>query len=177
MVELVYYVAISLDGYIATPDGGIDWLPPLAPEDEDFGYAEFYAGIEALVMGRHTYEKVLELGEWMYADKPCWVCSRHQLPIVRSGVVVTNQSPSEIVAEMEAQNLKRVWLVGGGQLASSFRHKGLISEYVIAVIPVVLGEGIPFLKPSPPQDKLRLVDCKIYAKDVVLLRYLREQVV
>ncbi|MGI0484713.1 dihydrofolate reductase family protein [Pantanalinema rosaneae CENA516] len=175
MVTIVYYVAISLDGYIATPDGGIDWLPPLDSESEDFGYAEFYAPIDGLIMGRHTYEKVLELGEWMYPDKPCWVCSHQPVEIERSEVILTDKSPGEIAAELEAQQLKRVWLVGGGQLASSFRREGLISEYIIAVIPVILGEGIPFLAPSPPQETLRLVDCKSYDQGAVLLHYVSDR--
>ncbi|MBL1177292.1 dihydrofolate reductase family protein [Pantanalinema sp. GBBB05] len=177
MVEIVYYVAISLDGYIATLDGGIDWLPPLDSENEDFGYAEFYATIDGLIMGRHTYEKVLELGEWMYADKPCWICSHQSVVVERSEVILTDKQPKELVTELETQQLKRVWLVGGGQLASSFRREGLISEYIVTVIPVILGEGIPFLIPSPPQEQLRLIDCKPYTQGAVLLQYVRDRAI
>lgn len=175
MVKIVYYVASSLDGYIATPDGGIDWLPPLDSDSEDFGYAEFYATIDGLIMGRHTYEKVLELGEWMYAGKPCWICSHQSVVVERSEVILTDKQPKELVTELETQQLKRVWLVGGGQLASSFRHQGLISEYIVTVIPVILGEGIPFLAPSPVQEKLRLVNCKSYDQGVVLLQYVSDR--
>src|ERR1044071_7730004 len=72
MVEIVYYAAASLDGFIATSDGGIDWLPPIEAEGEDYGYRDFYASVDALLMGSATYEHILRHAAWPYAGKPCW---------------------------------------------------------------------------------------------------------
>lgn len=71
-IEIVYYVAASLDGFIATPDGGIEWLKPFEGGEEDYGYGAFYASVEAVLLGRVTYEKSLEFPEWPYAGKPYW---------------------------------------------------------------------------------------------------------
>lgn len=174
MVEIVYYVATSLDGYIATLDGGIEWLP--TPGDEsDYGYAEFYASIDALIMGRQTYEKVLGFGEWVYPNKPCWVLSQQKIQAEHPQVTITSNSPTEMIEMLQASQFKRVWLVGGGQLAASFRAEGLISEYVIGMIPVILGEGIPLFAASGPQEKLNLIECKPFPKGVVLLKYLSDR--
>ena len=75
-MEIIYYVAASLDGLIATPDGGIDWLKPFEGGAEDYGYGEFYASIEAVLLGRATYETALRFPEWPYPGKPYWVFSR-----------------------------------------------------------------------------------------------------
>lgn len=170
MVKIVYHVAVSLDGYIATPDGGVEWLPVPDLEGEDYGYSQFYASVDGLLMGRNTYEKCLEF-EWMYTGKPCWIFSRQPLQVTQPDVTVTADYPREIIAELEAQNLNRVWLVGGGQIATSFRKEGLISEYLIALIPTLLGQGIPFLVPSDRQEKLQLVDHQLFSGGVILLRY------
>lgn len=170
MVEIVYHVAVSIDGYIATPDGSVEWLPPPELEGEDYGYSKFYASIDGLLMGSGTYEKCLEF-DWAYTGKPCWVFSRRSLTVKQPEVTLTALSPSEIMPELEARSLKRVWLVGGGQLATSFRKAGLLSEYLIALIPTVLGKGIPFLVPSEPQEKLKLLETQVFPGGVVLLRY------
>ena len=101
---LSYYAACSLDGFIATPDGGVDWLPPIDPDGEDFGFGEFFAGVDAIVMGRYTYEQSLSLsasaagmkdtgraeaGDWAYGDTPCWVMSHHPLNPPRSSIRVS----------------------------------------------------------------------------------------
>lgn len=174
MVEIVYHVAVSLDGYIATPDGGVEWLPSLE-EGSDYGYSEFYASVDALLMGRQTYEKALEFGSWVYPGKPCWVFSKREIKVEQPDVILTTKSPNELIAELNARQHKRVWLVGGGQLASSFRAHGLISEYILGVIPIVLGAGIPLFAASGLQEKLELAECKPFPDGAILLRYLRDK--
>ncbi|MBF2028076.1 MAG: dihydrofolate reductase [Oscillatoriales cyanobacterium C42_A2020_001] len=172
-MQVIYYVATSLDGYIATPDGGVEWLPIPDREGEDYGYAEFYASVDAVLMGRSTYEKSLEFGEWVYPGKPCWVFSRQQIDINQPDVTLTSCSPGEVVAELEARQFKRAWLVGGGQLASSFRAHGLISEYIITIIPTILGKGIPLFTSSDRVEKLKLVDTQTFEDGLIALRYVQ----
>lgn len=170
MVEIVYHVAVSLDGYIATPDGGVDWLPVPELDGQDYGFNQFYASIDGLLMGRGTYEKTLEF-DWPYAGKPCWVFSRQPIAAQQDGVVHTTSSPQAIMQELEALGHQRVWLVGGGELATSFRGHGLIAEYVLALIPRILGTGIPLLKPTLPQEQLTLMEHQVFPDGVALLRY------
>lgn len=173
LVEIVYHVAVSIDGYLATPEGGVAWLPVPDREGEDYGYSQFYDSVDGLLMGRNTYEKCLEF-EWPYAGKPCWVFSRRSLEVEQPDVTVTTLHPHEMMTDLATHNLQRVWLVGGGQLATSFRKEGLISEYLIALIPTILGQGIPFLVSSQPQEKLKLVEHQLFSGGVVLLRYQQE---
>jgi dihydrofolate reductase len=159
-VEIIYYVAASLDSLIATPDGGIEWLKPYEGTGEDYGYAEFYASIEAVLLGRATYEKCLEFPEWPYAGKPYWVFSRGN-----------GNTPASVVAEMKARGLRRAWLVGGGKLAAALRAERLITEHIISIVPVLLGAGIPLFDGPAPSEQLRLVSSRAYASGIVQLRY------
>jgi dihydrofolate reductase len=174
MAEIVYYVAASVDGYIATADRGVEWLPAIEAEGEDYGYYAFYASIEALLMGSRTYAQVLRHASWPYLGKPCWVFSRQQIKVAQPEVILTSARPNEIRTELQARQLNRVWLVGGGQLAASFRVHGLIAEYVLGVIPIMLGAGIPLLVSYGSQEKLKLIECKPFPSGAVLLRYLRD---
>lgn len=161
-MEIVYYVAASLDGFIATPEGGIDWLQPFENTGEDYGYAAFYASVEAVLLGRATYEKCLQFPAWPYSGKPYWVFSK-----------ATGNTPSKVVAEMNARGIQRAWLVGGGKLAAAFRAQGLITEHIISVIPVLRGVGIPLFDGPGRRETLRLSNSKVYGNGIIQLRYLR----
>jgi dihydrofolate reductase len=171
--EIIYYVAASLDGYIATSDGGIDWLSAYNTEGEDYGYSDFYQSVDALVEGSKTYEQVLSFGEWPHPGKPCWVFTRRRLEVTQPEVTLTSGIPADVVAELHKRGLRRVWLVGGAQLAAGFRAHGLIDEYIVSIIPTVLGSGIPLFGSSGPKEDLKLVECKPYPSGLVQLRYLR----
>lgn len=171
MTEISYYVAASLDGYIATPDGGVAWLSEFEDGDEDYGYADFVVSLDAVLMGRRTYEQVLPFGPWPYAGKPCWVFSHAELTPAAAEVTITTAQPQEVAAELAAHGLRRAWLVGGAELAASFRAAGLISEYYVAVIPIILGAGIPlFAAPGAP-ERLTLVESTPYPNGIVMLHY------
>lgn len=172
MLEIVYYVASSLDGYIATSDGGLEWLAPFEAADEDYGYAEFYASVEAVLLGGRTYEQVLDFGEWPYPGKPVRVFSSRALEVAGPDTVVASASPSRVASELEARGIRRAWLVGGGTLAASFRAAGLITEYIVSTIPVILGSGIPLFGAPGPQQRLRLVETTSYPDGLVQSRYM-----
>lgn len=170
-VEVIYYVASSMDGYIATPDGGVDWLTSFHCQGEDHGYAEFYASVDALLLGSDTYEVALAHGPWPSPDKPSWVFTRRKLSVVHPSVTLTSDDPSQVIASLAANGHGRAWLMGGGKLAASFRKRGLISHYRIFVVPLILGEGIPLFAPAAGPDALRLVDTTRYASGIVELGY------
>lgn len=171
--EVVYYVAASLDGYIATSDGGVEWLAPFEGTGEDYGYARFYASVDAVLLGRKTYERSLSFGEWPYPGKPCWVFSRARIETSRPEVKAAAGSPAEVVAEIAARGMRRAWLVGGGALAASFRADGLITEHIVAIVPVILGAGVPLFASGGPKESLKLVESKSYPNGLMQLRYLR----
>ena len=124
-----------------------------------------------MLLGAHTYEQVLCFGEWPYPGKPVRVFSSRALEVAGPDTVVASSSPSRVAAELEARGIRRAWLVGGGTLAASFRAAGLITEYIVSVIPVILGSGIPLFGASGPQQRLRLVETASYPNGLVQSRY------
>ena len=170
MVHVTYYVAVSVDGYIATADGGTDWLRPFESASEDYGYHDFYRSIDAAVMGSHTYEQCLTFAEWPYPGKLCWVFSRRTFAN-RSDVTVTTDTPAAVLQQLDARGLMRIWLAGGGELAASMRKSGSIDEYIFSVIPVILGGGIGLFAYTSAKENLRLLECKTYPNGVVQLHY------
>lgn len=143
--QVVLYIAMSLDGYIALPDGSVDWLHDVKGDGGDNGYAEFYDTVGSVIMGRQTYDEVLTLTEeFPYAGKPCFVVTR--MPSAHQStphVEFTGEPLSDLVRRAKEQSTGSVWLAGGGKLVQAFMHEGLLEEAVIAVIPKVLGRGIP----------------------------------
>ncbi len=166
--EVVYYVASSLDGYIATLDGGVAWLDPYQQSGDDHDFGDFYASVDGLLMGSHTYEFSLAHPPWRSSDKRSWVFTGRELPVADPSVTLTPADPGSLLQSLGSE-FRRLWLMGGGQLAASFRQRGLISGYEIFVIPVLLGEGIPLFAPGPGQETLELVDSKKHASGIVRL--------
>ena len=132
---------------------------------------EFYASVDGLVMGSGTYEFALKQGKWQSPDKPSWVFTRRDLPVLHPSITMTSDDPAKVMETMIGQGLKRVWLMGGGKLATSFRMQGLITHYWIAIIPIVLGGGIPLFANAERQNPLELVEAKTHKSGIVQLYY------
>lgn len=171
MTDVVLYVATSLDGYIARSNGSVDWLP--ADETgEDFGYADFYESVDVLAMGRTTYEQVLSFGEWAYPGKPSYIFTRQSLTSDRPDVFFTSIPPDQFVPEMTSQGFQRIWLVGGAALVATFIKLGLIDQYILSIMPIILGNGIPLFSSPNPETALQLTDVQQYrSSGVVQLTY------
>lgn len=164
------YIAMSLDGYIAPPDGSVDWLEPFF--DEDYGYESFIQEISCAVMGRVTYEQVLDFGEWPYPDRDVYVLSRSAIDGLPARAFAWSGPPADLVGTLGAQDLAGdCWLIGGGQTIREFEKAGAIDEYEVFVMPTFLGAGIP-LFPSPfPAGHLRLASVSAWENGVVRLLY------
>lgn len=137
------FVGTSLDGFIARPDGSLDFLPPGGGEPH--GYEEFIASVDALVIGRNTFEKVLTFGTWPYSDKHVVVLSHHRLDLSAaggSGVEQMAGTPGEIVARLAARGEHHLY-VDGGITIQEFLRAGLIHRLIITRVPVLIGQGIP----------------------------------
>jgi dihydrofolate reductase len=150
--NVILYIAMSLDGYIARLDGAVDWLDGVEGEGDN-GYGEFYSQVGTVVMGRKTYEEVLKLtNEFPYAGKNCYVLSR-QSQESTSHVTFTDEDPETLVPRLKKDSDGYVWLVGGGQLVQQFLEKKLIDDLELYIIPKLIGEGIPlFPDGTPPSD-------------------------
>lgn len=164
------FVAMSVDGHIATLDGGVGWLDPYADAREAFG--PFVRTIGSAVMGRKTYQHALAGG---YADfgMPTYVVTHH--PLEPSAKATAYQgSLVELVAELRRVHEGDIWLVGGGQLARAFHEADLVDLWTISIIPTLLGAGLPLFPPvGTAERRLQLVDSKIYPSGVAELRYER----
>ena len=166
-VRFAVFIAVSLDGYIARPDGSIDWLAPF--HDEEHGYADFFAGIDALVIGRGTYDTVLSFPEWPYGKKRVIVCTTRPLPAAH-GEEMWSGPPRELAERLDREGVRRVYL-DGGALVRGFLREGLVDEWAINVIPLFLGAGRPLFASGLPEIPLRLLEAKSFPSGVVQLRY------
>ncbi len=166
MRKIVLFIASSLDGYIARPQGEIDWLFT----DEDYGYSDFFKSIDMILMGRKTYEQILTFGEYPYHEKKSYVLTRNlNLSAEQDVVIVTNLD--SLVNELRLLDGKNIWLVGGSVLIHDCLEKHLINEIILSIHPIVLGEGIPlFANPTTATD-LRLTGCQAYSSGLVQLSY------
>lgn len=161
------FIATSLDGFIARSNGDIDWLTAATPQGstEDHGYHDFIAGIDVLVMGRGTFEKVLSFKEWPY-QMPVVVLSTRllpeQIPSELQDKVEIHAGPvAELVNDLKQRGVSGVY-VDGGQVIQAFLREGWIDELVITRIPILLGEGLPLFGPLEHDVQLKHQQTKVY---------------
>ncbi len=172
MIQL--YIATSLDGYIAKNNDSVDWLDEMPhPEGEDYGYEEFYSGVDTVIMGRKTYDVVVGFGvEWPYSDCKTYVVTRDQNFKGKLGNPTTiNDLSPETIREIRNESRKNIWLVGGGRLVAEFLNQGWIDEMIISLMPVVLGEGIPLFPPKIKESWFSLEKSRSYDSGAVILSY------
>jgi dihydrofolate reductase len=164
------FVGISLDGFLARPNGEFDFLP--AGGGEPHGYEEFMATVDALVIGRKTYETALSFGSWPYGKTPVFVLSTRPLaPAPRQAVVEhLSGAPADIVSQLEARGIRHIY-VDGGLTIQGFLRAGLIQRLVVTRVPVLIGEGIPLFGPVPHDVKLTHVMTKSFASGLVQSEY------
>jgi dihydrofolate reductase len=160
MTQVVYSAGVSLDGYIADANDGVDWLHAAMVKGESYGLDEFMRSIDAVLMGSRTYEKAMGMGGGFGGKTPTWVFSSR--PLRGKGITVTAESPAAVVAQLNARGIRRAWLMGGGKLASSFLAAGLIDEISLGLMPVVLGGGIPVFDGGIPPTHLTLISTREY---------------
>lgn len=170
MRQVILFIATSLDGYIARPDGAIDWLFT----DQDYGYPAFYAGVDTVLMGRRTYDQTMTLGEYPYGGKEVYVFSRGRGRSRDDRLAFVSEDPAAFVKRLVAKPGKNIWLVGGAELVQSFQHYGLIDEFIISIHPVILGSGIPLFRSPSPSSRLILVDCTTFLTGLVQLTYMKK---
>lgn len=156
--KVIVYICMSMDGYIATLDDRVEWSYDVEGDGGDNGYEAFYRTIGAVVMGRRTYEQVLVLtDEFPYADKPCYVLSHSPQPATPH-VTFTNEAMTTLIPHLIAQSAGDIYLVGGSELIAHGLAADLIDEFHIAIIPKLLGAGIPLFAQGVPPCTWTLVE-------------------
>jgi dihydrofolate reductase len=165
------HIAVSLDGRIARADGGFDWLDGFPPDA--FGFDAFYAGVDAILMGRATHDAVRALGDWPHAGKPAVVVTHRALHDSPAGVAARGGDIGAIAAEMEAAGHARIWVEGGGQVIRQMLAIGRLDVLEVALIPRVLGAGLPLFPDGTKETALRLVSCTPRAGGALHLVYAR----
>lgn len=162
------FVGMSLDGHIAGPHGELDWLQPY--EGEEHGYQAFFDAVDAVVIGRATYDVVLGFGTWPYRGKRVFVLT-HRPAQARNGEVFLSGAPEEVVARLAAAGVRRAY-VDGGAVVSQFLAAGLVDDLTLTLVPVVLGDGIRLFQAPLPARSMRLAGSKTYPSGLVQARYL-----
>jgi dihydrofolate reductase len=173
-VKASVFIGTSLDGFIAREDGGIDWLNEFGDEPgEDYGYAAFFDSVDALVMGRNTYDLVRTFPEWPYGTKPVIVLTSRPLDIpaeLADRVSTLSGPPAEIVRQLGERGFTHVY-VDGGVTIQRFLAAGLIQRMTITRLPVLIGTGIPLFGPVPHDIKLRHVETRTFGNGLVQSTY------
>ena len=165
------FIGISVDGFMARPNGDLDFLPEGGGEPH--GYDEFMASVDALVIGRKTFETVLTFAKWPYGDKRVVVLSSRPLDLsaVRGGVVEQMAGPpSEIVSKLAASGAHHLY-VDGGITIQKFLRAGLVQRLIITRVPVLIGDGIPLFGALPRDVRLHHVATKHYPSGLVQSEY------
>ena len=165
------FIATSLDGFIARPNGDLDWLP--AGGGEPHGYDEFIASVDAIVLGRKSFDKVLTFEAWPYGDKRVVVLSSRpvDLSAARGGVVEQMAGPpAEIVSRLAASGAHHLY-IDGGITIQRFLRAGLIQRLVITRVPVLIGDGIPLFGAVPHDIRLHHLATRQYPSGLVQSEY------
>lgn len=169
MRRIRYQVAMSLDGYIAGPKGEFDWIPM----DPDIDFGELFAQFDTVLLGRGTFEPLAAAGNLsMFADMRTYVFSTTLESADHPGMTVVGDGWKETVSALRAEPGKDIWLFGGGRLFQSLLAANLVDTVEVAVVPVMLGGGIPMAPPPIAQHKLKLTSHRVYSKSgIVALTY------
>lgn len=179
MRTLTIYIATSLDGFIAKPNDDLSFLKLVEKEGEDYGYAEFTATIDTIILGRKTYDWVLkEIGSSHYdnGDRNVYVITRTEKPNVGKTTFYTGDL-TELVQQLKSQNGKNIYCDGGAEIINELLKKDLIDEMIISVIPVLLGSGTRLFKDGRPEQQLELVNAKTFETGLLQMYYKRKKAV
>jgi dihydrofolate reductase len=170
--KVIVHIATSADGYIAGPDGDLEWLTSRPAPDGFYGMNAFMKSIDTTVLGRKTYDVSLALGAKFDAGSRTIVFSRHEPPAdAAPGVEFVNGAISPFVSRLREQPGKDIWLMGGGEIIASFLDEQAIDEFVISVVPVFIGDGIPLIARRHRHVPLHLTSVERFEDGLVQLHY------
>jgi dihydrofolate reductase len=177
MRKISLFIATSLDGYIAKPDNDLSFLRLIEKEGEDYGYAEFTNTIDTVIVGRRTYDYVLEeIGPSHYdnGQRDVYVITRTERPQVGRTIFYTGDI-TELVKRLKSEKGKNIYCDGGAEIINELLKHDLIDEFIISVIPVLLGDGIKLFKDGRPEQRLEFITAKTFETGLIQLYYRRKK--
>jgi dihydrofolate reductase len=170
MRKIIAYLATSVDGFIARPDGGVDWLDRPHPPG-NYGMAAFVRSIDTVVMGRATYDVGKKLGAPLWTGAKNIILSRTLTSDAVKGAAVESGDVRKLAGKWRNEAGRDIWLMGGAKVFGEFLDAGVLDELIIHVVPVFIGTGIPLLDPKRRTSPLQLVSTKKFSDGVVRLHY------
>lgn len=177
MRKISLFIAISLDGYIAKPNNDLSFLKIVEKEGEDYGYAKFTSAIDTLIVGRKTYDYVLkEIGSSHYdnGERDIYVITRTPKPN-KGRVTFYTGDIAELVKKLKSENGKDIYCDGGAEVINELLKLDLIDEYIISIIPILLGNGTRLFKDGRPEQLLELLSSKSFDTGLMQLHYKRKK--
>ncbi len=173
--KVILYIAMSLDGYIARQDGDIDWLSMVEQSGEDYGYGEFIKTIDTVILGRKTYDKVLTFGiGFPHAEKECYVITRKEIP-PQEKIIFYNKGIKDLINGLKNKTGKNIFVDGGAEIVNELMREHLFDEYIISIIPIILGDGIRLFNGSRPEEKIIMLNSKQYESGLLQIHYRKAQ--
>jgi dihydrofolate reductase len=175
MKKIILYIATSLDGRIAEPDGGLEWLIGFPnPEKTDYGYKNLLASVDTVVMGGRTYRELLNMDViWPYPEQMTYIISHHNWG-EKDKIKFITENIIETISELRSKDGKDIWLVGGGELISMLLTADLIDEMQICYVPVILGKGIPLFPEQTKESKWKITGNKVYESGFLKVDYQKQ---
>jgi dihydrofolate reductase len=174
---LSIFIAASLDGYIAKPNDDLSFLKLVEKEGEDYGYAEFTANIDTIIIGRKTYDWVLgKIGASHYdnGERNVYVITRNEKPGVGKTTFYTGDL-TELVQQLKRENGKNIYCDGGAEIVNELLKNDLIDEFIISVIPVLVGNGTRLFEDGRPEQQLEFLGAKTFDTGLTQLHYKRKR--
>ncbi|WP_018612404.1 dihydrofolate reductase family protein [Segetibacter koreensis] len=169
--KVVLYIAMSLEGFIAKRNDDISFLSIVEQKGQDYGYGDFIKTIDTVILGRKTYDKVLTLGiPFPHSDKKTFVITRTAKP-PSGNITFYTGNITNLVLSLKQEAGKNIFIDGGAEVVHEMMKQNLIDEFIISIIPIFLGEGIPLFKQGRPEKRLQLINSKTFEKGLVQLHY------
>jgi dihydrofolate reductase len=170
--RIIVHIATSADGYIARPDGNLEWLTSRPAPKGFYGIGAFERTIDTELFGRKTFDASLELGATFGGKRRICVFSRRPPPpSLPRNVEFVSDPVDRFVERLRGEKGKNIWMMGGGDLIASFLDAGAIDEFIISIVPVFIGEGIPLIAPRHREQKLKLRSVKPFPDGLVQVHY------
>jgi dihydrofolate reductase len=174
--KIIVHIATSADGYIARPDGDIEWLAKRPAPKGFYGIGKFMKSIDAILIGRKTYDLSMQLGAKFDTKTPHYVFSRRPAPAsVPAGVEFVSEAVGAFAKRLRTAKGKDIWMMGGGEIIASFLDEGAIDDFIISVIPTFIGEGLPLIARRHRQVPLRTQSVRRFPDGVVQVHYQVQQ--
>jgi dihydrofolate reductase len=171
--KLILYIASSLDGYIAKPNDDIGFLSIVEQQGQDYGYGEFVKTVDTVIVGRKTYDKVISMGfDFPHADKDTYIITRTPRPDIGSAKFYTGDLKS-LVHKLKSERGKNIYCDGGAEIVNELLKENLIDEFIISIIPILVGNGTKLFHNGIPEQKLELVSIKQFDKGLAQVHYKR----